>query len=68
MGQIPNGSIDLIENIEDVNKFSRSKFDNSDVTQTTLSVDDTKDIINALKEKFSNIKNFKKRGYLLRNN
>ena len=61
MGQIPNGSIDLIENIEDVNKFEiKGNGKLAYVTQTTLSVDDTKDIINALKEKFSNIKEPKK--------
>ena len=61
MGQIPNGSIDLIENIEDVNKFEiKANGKLAYVTQTTLSVDDTKDIINALKEKFSNIKEPKK--------
>ena len=61
MGQIPNGSIDLIENIEDVNKFEiKGNGKLAYVTQTTLSVDDTKDIINALKQKFSNIKEPKK--------
>jgi len=61
MGQIPNGSIDLIENIEDVNKFEiKGNGKLAYVTQTTLSLDDTKDIINALKEKFSNIKEPKK--------
>ena len=61
MGQIPNGSIDLIENIEDVNKYEiKGNGKLAYVTQTTLSVDDTKDIINALKEKFSNIKEPKK--------
>tara|TARA_A100001037_G_scaffold232819_1_gene211308 strand:+ start:3665 stop:4609 length:945 start_codon:yes stop_codon:yes gene_type:complete len=61
MGQIPNGSIDLIENIEDVNKFEiKGNGKLAYVTQTTLSVDDTKDIINALKKKFSNIKEPKK--------
>ena len=61
MGQIPNGSIDLIENIEDVNKFEiKGNGKLAYVTQTTLSVDDTKDIIKALKEKFSNIKEPKK--------
>ncbi len=61
MGQIPNGSINLIENIEDVNKFEiKGNGKLAYVTQTTLSVDDTKDIINALKEKFSNIKEPKK--------
>ena len=61
MGQIPSGSIDLIENIDDVKKFENG--DNKKlafVTQTTLSVDDTKDIIDALKEKFKEIKEPKK--------
>ena len=61
MGQIPSGSIDLIENIDDVKKFEN--VDNKKlafVTQTTLSVDDTKDIIDALKEKFKEIKEPKK--------
>ncbi len=61
MGQIPNGTIDLIENIDDVKKFKNKKNKQlAFVTQTTLSVDDTKDIINALKEKFSQIKEPKK--------
>ena len=61
MGQIPSGSIDLIENIDDVKKFENG--DNKKlafVTQTTLSVDDTKDIIDALKKKFKEIKEPKK--------
>ncbi len=61
MGQIPSGSIDLIENIDDVKKFENG--DNKKlafVTQTTLSVEDTKDIIDALKEKFKEIKEPKK--------
>ena len=61
MGQIPNGSIDLIENIEDVNKFEiKGNGKLAYVTQTTLSVDDTKDIINKLKTKFPEIKEPKK--------
>ena len=39
-------SIDLIENIEDANKYENiSNKQLSFITQTTLSVDDTKDII-----------------------
>ena len=61
MGQIPYGSIDLIENIDDVKKFKNEENKKlAFVTQTTLSVDDTKDIINALKEKFNEIKEPKK--------
>ena len=55
MGQIPKKNIVLIETIEDAKKL---KLDGpvAYVTQTTLSVDDTKDIIEVLKEKFPNIK------------
>ena len=61
MGQIPNGGIDLIENVEDVKKYENKNDKNlAFVTQTTLSVDDTKEIIYALKKKFPNIKEPKK--------
>ena len=61
MGQIPNGSIDLIENIEDVNKFEiKGNGKLAYVTQTTLSVDDTKEIALALNKKFPSIENPKK--------
>ncbi len=55
MGQLPNGSIKLVENLRDIEnlKFSKSV---AYVTQTTLSVDDTKEIIDALKKKFPDIK------------
>ncbi len=55
MGQLPNGSIKLVENLGDIEnlKFSKSV---AYVTQTTLSVDDTKEIIDALKKKFPDIK------------
>ena len=38
------------------------------VTQTTLSVDDTKDMIEILKERFPKYKRAYERRYLLRNN
>ena len=61
MGQLPKGSIDLIENIEDANQYENvSNKQLSFITQTTLSVDDTKDIIAALKSKFPDIKEPKK--------
>ena len=60
IGQLPIGSIDLIESIDDVEKYKNSKKDIAYVTQTTLSVDDTKDIIDKLKIKFPNIKEPKK--------
>tara|TARA_Y100001970_G_scaffold7719_1_gene8843 strand:+ start:540 stop:1484 length:945 start_codon:yes stop_codon:yes gene_type:complete len=61
MGQIPEGEIDLIENIEDANNYqNKSKRELAFVTQTTLSVDDTKEIISALKKKFPEIREPKK--------
>tara|TARA_B100001029_G_scaffold131908_1_gene110776 strand:+ start:43 stop:984 length:942 start_codon:yes stop_codon:yes gene_type:complete len=60
IGQLPIGSIDLIESIDDVEKYENSKKDIAYVTQTTLSVDDTKDIIDKLKIKFPHIKEPKK--------
>ena len=61
MGQIPRNGIDLIENVEDVEKYE-NKYNKklAFVTQTTLSVDDTRDIIDALKKKFPSIKEPKK--------
>jgi len=57
MGQLPDGSIDLIQNEEEAKKYKTKNLDKiSYVTQTTLSVDDTKEIIDILKEKFPNIK------------
>ena len=55
MGQISNENIILIETIEDAKKL---KIDGpiAYVTQTTLSVDDTKDIIDVLEKKFPEIK------------
>ena len=57
MGQLPDGSIDLIQNEDEAKKYKTKNHDKiSYVTQTTLSVDDTKEIINILKERFPNIK------------
>ena len=57
MGQLPIGSIDLIQNEEEAKnyKFEKKK-DLAFVTQTTLSVDDTKDIIQILKKRFPKIR------------
>ncbi len=61
MGQIPEGEIDLIENIDDAKNYqNKSKKKLAFVTQTTLSVDDTKEIISALKKKFPEIREPKK--------
>ena len=57
MGQLPKNSIDLIETVEDVNNYVKKNNKKiAYITQTTLSVDDTKNIIEALKNKFLEIK------------
>ena len=61
MGQLPDKSIDLIETLDDVKNFTKKNDKKvAYVTQTTLSVDDTKEIIEELKKKFPNIKEPKK--------
>ena len=55
MGQIPKENIVLIETIEDA-KNLKLEGSIAYVTQTTLSVDDTKDIIEILEKKFPGIK------------
>ena len=58
MGQLPQGSIKLIETKKDVEALEVKNFRKplAYITQTTLSVDDTAEIINYLKNKFPNIK------------
>jgi len=56
MGQLPVGEVTLIEKEEDINRIEISKDKIAYITQTTLSVDDTKEIIEALKIKFPKIK------------
>ena len=57
MGQLPDGTIDLIQNEHDVESYRLDQNKKvAYVTQTTLSVDDTKGIIDALKKKFPEIK------------
>jgi len=57
MGQLPDGTIDLIQDEQDVESYELDQNKKiAYVTQTTLSVDDTKSIINALKKKFPHIK------------
>ena len=58
MGQLPIGSIKLIETKSDVENLKVDNFKKplAYITQTTLSVDDTAEIINALKNKFPEIK------------
>ena len=55
MGQT-NNEVHLVEKVEDVKNLPFDKNDKiAYVTQTTLSVDDTKDIINEIKLQFSNV-------------
>ena len=57
MGQLPKGSIDLVQNESEAKKYKTDNYEKlAYITQTTLSVDDTKEIINILKNKFSNIR------------
>ncbi len=58
MGQLPNGSIKLIETINDIKSLDTKYFKKplAYITQTTLSVDDTAEMIDSLKSKFPEIK------------
>ena len=61
MGQIPENGITLVETIEDVKKIIFKKDEKlAFITQTTLSVDDTKEIIECLKKRFPQINEPKK--------
>ncbi|MGB7713963.1 MAG: 4-hydroxy-3-methylbut-2-enyl diphosphate reductase [Pseudolabrys sp.] len=56
MGQLPTGSIALVETLEDVEKFTpRDANMLAYVTQTTLSVDDTAAMVDLLKQRFPHI-------------
>ncbi|WP_284315548.1 4-hydroxy-3-methylbut-2-enyl diphosphate reductase [Labrys miyagiensis] len=56
MGQLPDGAVRLIETVADVAAFAPANPEAlAFVTQTTLSVDDTRDIVDALKARFPGI-------------
>ena len=56
-GQVPAGSMTLVEKVEDVAKLELAETDNlAFLTQTTLSVDDTAAIVAALIARFPNIR------------
>ena len=56
VGQLPAGAVTLIETADDAATFSPKDPDNlAFVTQTTLSIDDTADIVAILKGRFPNI-------------
>ena len=61
MGQIPLNGITLVETVEDVEKIVFKKDEKlAFITQTTLSVDDTKEMIECLKKRFPKINEPKK--------
>ena len=56
MGQLPEGAVALIETVEDANAFQpRDPANLAFITQTTLSVDDTAEIVAALQARFPGI-------------
>ncbi|MAK99948.1 MAG: 4-hydroxy-3-methylbut-2-enyl diphosphate reductase [Citromicrobium sp.] len=56
MGQVAPGQMTLVETVEDVAKLPFARDENlAFLTQTTLSVDDTAEIIGALQERFPSI-------------
>ena len=57
MGQLPSGSIDLIQNEDEAKKYANKEGRKiAFVTQTTLSVDDTQEMIKILKKRFPEIR------------
>ena len=57
MGQLPAGTIDLIQNEDEAKKYENKEGRKiAFVTQTTLSVDDTQEMIKILKKKFPEIR------------
>ncbi len=56
MGQLPDGGVLLVENCEDVKNLTvRDPNKLAYVTQTTLSIDDTAEVVEALKVRFPSI-------------
>lgn len=56
MGQLPEGAVSLVETVEDAERYQPADPDNLGyVTQTTLSVQDTADVIAKLRERFPNL-------------
>ena len=56
MGQLPDGGVLLVENTEDVKNLTvRDPNKLAYVTQTTLSIDDTTEVVEALKVRFPSI-------------
>jgi 4-hydroxy-3-methylbut-2-enyl diphosphate reductase len=56
MGQLPPGAVSLVETVADVARFTPADPAKlAFVTQTTLSLDDTAEVVNALKARFPSI-------------
>jgi 4-hydroxy-3-methylbut-2-enyl diphosphate reductase len=56
LGQLPEGAVTLLETVEDVQSFTpRDPEKLAYITQTTLSVDDTIEMVEALKARFPSI-------------
>src|SRR5882757_1233823 len=56
LGQLPAGAVSLIETVDDVASFvPKDETKLAYITQTTLSIDDTKEIVRALKERFPKV-------------
>lgn len=61
LGQLPEGSITLVEDVEDVASLDLdSDTPLAFITQTTLSIDDTSDVLEALRKRFPHIEGPKK--------
>jgi|TARA_B110000037_G_scaffold162982_1_gene184098 4-hydroxy-3-methylbut-2-enyl diphosphate reductase len=57
MGQLPTGTIDLIQNEDEAKEYKKKEGKKiAFVTQTTLSVDDTQEMIKILKKRFPDIR------------
>ncbi|HZQ14727.1 MAG TPA: 4-hydroxy-3-methylbut-2-enyl diphosphate reductase [Pseudolabrys sp.] len=56
MGQLPEGSITLVQSVDDIERYTpRDERNLAYVTQTTLSVEDTAAMVEALKRRFPHI-------------
>ena len=61
MGQLPDGAIDLIQSVTDAENYNPKTDKNlAYITQTTLSIDDTSEIISCLSKRFPKIYSPKK--------
>ena len=57
MGQLPTGAIDLIQNENEAKNYENKRYKKiAFVTQTTLSIDDTQEMIEILKKRFPDIR------------